>query len=353
MTDADAAFIAAQVAARPAGGHAFLFAHKGFITENHADTLFGSNPAANPALQNTLMAKLAAAGVRYHFCGHDHVHNRAIVASPDGASAIQNIITASDSYKFYVPKSPSNDEKYNTPRRETMLAQELFTIGYSIVAVDGPRVTVDSWASPSDCNGDCDLTADVIPYAFSKRETFGHSLNGKEFLVPQGGSYTAVADAFEGTAAAILDGYNGSGKADYAGRKLAHAVDTGWASRACGTASATLSLWGMSSMIEGLAADKTDPFVLSMSFDRELGHWKFGTGEFGIQTRDASGKWVPAARGPFVVGPWKPGYALGAYGVDPETRTAWAVVDRQGDFRVASFDDAVTAQACALEARKK
>jgi hypothetical protein len=361
MTNADADFIAAQVAARPAGGHAFLFGHKGFITENHADTLFGSNPSSNPALQNTLMASLAGAGVRYHMGGHDHMHNRAIVVSPDGASAIQNIITASDSYKFYIPQNPSNDARYDVPAngitngpRETELAQELFMVGYYIVTVDGPRVTVDYWASPNGCNGDCDETNDVIPYTFTKRETFGYSLNGKEFLVPQNASYAVVSDSFQGSTAKILDGTNGSATADYIGRPLSHAVDTGWTPRACGTASAALTLWGMSSMVPGLAANETDTYVLSMSYDRDNGHWMFDTGAFGIQARNANGDWVPAAsltagEPKFVVGRWQPGYKLGTYGVDPASKTAWAVVDYQGEFRVANFDDAVTQAVCALE----
>ncbi len=234
------------------------------------------------------------------------------------------------------------------------MAQELFTVGYYIVTVDGPRVTVDYWASPNGCNGDCDETNDVIPYTFTKRETFGYSLNGKEFLVPQNASYSVVSDSFEGTTAKILDGTNGSETKDYAGRSLSHAVDTGWTPRACGTASAALTLWGMSSMVPGLAASETDTYVLSMGYDRDNGHWAFGTGEFGIQARDAKGNWVPATsrtagEKKFVVGRWKPGYALGTYGVDPAWKTAWAVVDYQGEFRVANFDDTVTQAVCALE----
>jgi hypothetical protein len=343
------AWVADRLASRPGGTHAFVFGHKGIITENHADTLFGGDPSVNTTLANQYVAALAQNGVRYHVGGHDHMHNRALVASPDGTSAIQNVITASDSFKFYIPQNPPVDVKYDHPPRETPLAQELFTVGYYLVTVDGPRVTVDYWASPNGCNGDCDETLDVIPYSFTKRETFGYSLNGQEFLVAQGGSYTAVADTFQGTEARILGGVNGSGRADWAGRPLAHAVNTGWAERGCGAASATLSLWGMSSMVEGLEAGETDPFVLSMSFARGHGHWQLGTGSFGIQVRDASGAWVAAAHGDDVVGPWKAGYPLGTYGVDPATRTAWAVVDRQGDYRVANFDEAVTAQVCALE----
>jgi hypothetical protein len=132
------------------------------------------------------MSSLFNNGVRYYLGGHDHMHNRALVTSPDGFSTVQNIITASDSYKFYIPQNPSNDAKYNIPAngitngpREMEISQELFKIGYYVVTVDGPRVTVDYYASPNGCAGDCDLTYDIIPYTFTKHETFGYSFPGE------------------------------------------------------------------------------------------------------------------------------------------------------------------------------
>ncbi len=51
------------------------------------------------------------------------MHNRALVMSPDGSSAVQDITASSNSYKFYVPKIPSNDDVYDlfppVPRRAT------------------------------------------------------------------------------------------------------------------------------------------------------------------------------------------------------------------------------------------
>jgi hypothetical protein len=38
----------------------------------------------------------------------------------------------------------------------------------------------------------------------------------------------------------------------------------------------------------------------------------------------------------FVKGPWKAGYPLGTYGVDASAKTAWAVIDYNGDFAVAA-----------------
>ena len=166
----DVNWIGNQFASRPANTHAFSFAHKGLITENHADNLFNSsNPTASQAskdLMETFMKNLQNNGVRYHMGGHDHMHNRAIISSPNtGNYKVQNIIAASDSYKFYIPPYQS---LYNTQSAfrtlETPIAQEIFTVGYYIFTVDGPKVTVDYYAMPNGCDGDCDQTYDVIPY---------------------------------------------------------------------------------------------------------------------------------------------------------------------------------------------
>jgi hypothetical protein len=37
----------------------------------------------------------------------------------------------------------------------------------------------------------------------------------------------------------------------------------------------------------------------------------------------------------FVPGPYVSGYGPGTYGFDPNTRTAWAVINYNGDFAVA------------------
>ncbi len=335
--------------------HAFVFGHKHLISENHADTLFGSNPSANPSgLQDTFMASLFNNGVRYYMGGHDHMHNRAIVTSPDGYSKVQNIILASDSYKFYIPQNPSNDAKYNIPAnginngpREMEIAQELFTIGYYIVTIDGPRVTVDYYASPNGCNDDCDETYDAIPYAFTKHETFGYSLNGKEFLVAEGQSYSGVQDNYDHTFARILSGFNNSTGTDYSNRPFTKTVDTGWTPKTVGTpktdqdtASDILSLWGMTEV----GKTDTDVFTLSMNYDAEKSRPEhLGEGLFGLATKDSNGNWINAVdkniggSKKFVMGAWDPSYELGTYGIDPGTHTAWAVINYNSDFAVAGF----------------
>ena len=71
-----------------------------------------------------------------------------------------------DSYKFYIPPVQAT---FNTQLAfrtlEKPISQEIFTVGYYIFTVDGPKVTVDYYAMPNGCGGDCDETYDVIPYA--------------------------------------------------------------------------------------------------------------------------------------------------------------------------------------------
>jgi len=354
----------AMLASKPTRGHAFVFAHKNLIGEQHTDTLFGANPASNLQGQETFFSSLAGHGVRYFMSGHDHVHQRSLIASPNAAPKVQEIICASDSSKFYIPLgnelyqqtlptptvTVNNDLNYNTPAngvyngpRETSIAQELYKVGYYVVTVDGPRVTVDYYSA--DNTGAVfspeagELLISTTPVLeFTRKERFGYSLNGKEFEIGQGGSYTAVQDSYQDTKARILDGVNRSQAEDGSYRPLTKLVSTGW-TRADEEilASEILSLWGM----EDLGKRQTDEYVLAVTYDhgrvrpRGLGH-----GEFGLASRDRHGEWVNAVdlnsggTNKFVLGPWQPGYPLGTYGVDPSSHTAWAVLNHAGDFAV-------------------
>jgi hypothetical protein len=63
----------------------------------------------------------------------------------------------------------------------------------------------------------------------------------------------------------------------------------------------------------------------------------------GLATKDEDGDWVNAVdmnfggTKKFVLGPWKPGYELGTYGIDLKKHIAWAVINYTGDFAVAGF----------------
>jgi hypothetical protein len=342
--------------------HAFVFSHENLIGENHQDSIFTGYTDANPDMQNAFFASLMNNDVKYYVSGHDHIHQRSIVASPDGNSRVEEIITASNSSKFYTPKSLADAKWYGQKSRETSLSQEMYAIGYYIFTVDGPRVTVEyysddhgNWASDK-CYPEgtapqlCTVAGNQITptFNFVKKETWGYSRNGKETLVPQGGSYVltddtskAVADGESGyqrTTAKILSGSNSSVKKDYNDRHLTRAVDTGWAPKDNKLlASDIFTLWGMADP----GAGKTDVYTLSITYDPRLPK-HLGTGSFGIGTKDANGTWVNAVNNnvggtkKFVRGPWKSSYGLGTYGVDRRTKTAWAVVNYNAGFAVAN-----------------
>ena len=316
------------LSSKPSDSNAFVFGHKGLITPNHTDTLFGSNPASAPALQNQFMSSLDNNGVHYLFGGHDHIDNRAVITSPDGKSQVQDITASSNSYKFYVPQTGSNinDVKYNNPTRETEISQQMFSIGYYIVNVDGPKVNVDFYSSPNGCNGDCDLTS-LPALSYTKQETFGYSLNGKEFLVAAGASFVGISDSiaagngFIGTSMSFTDGVNGNNENIYDGRSTVSDVTTGWTSKEeAGNGalrSDMLSLWGVSD----LSNTSANTFTLEMSYT--------GDGPV-VLRRQVNGVWVDGING----------------GYDALTHKAWGTFAQSaiesGTFAVAAVPEPET-----------
>lgn len=383
--------------------HAFVFAHKGLLTCNHADVLFSKSsgtPADNPTYIDAFMASLAGNNVKYYIHGHDHMHDRSIVTDTNGQNAVHQLLCASDSSKFYVPQGAnnsfpqsgtangshptySNDQYYDVPAfgisRRTPISQELNLrlstssnpvsrdIGFYIFTVDGPNVTVDYYAVTVPvvaASGETDLPSDPggkQSNGFTKRETFGYSLNGKEFLISSGGSYSAVNDSspmdygFVSTSARILAGSNSNTITDANGVSLKKAVHTGWAPQDGETISDILTLWGIGSLgvisgnhvVPNPDPDQTDTYVLQLQFDRyaELGN--IAHGEAGLAALDQGGRWVNAvklnsgsANNPrFIDGPWKSSYGLGTYGASG--KTAWAVINYQGQFAIARSNDKV------------
>jgi hypothetical protein len=343
--------------------HAFVFSHQNLMGENHQDSIFNGYTNANTDMQNTFFASLQSNDVKYYISGHDHIHQRSIISSPDGASKVQELIGASDSSKFYTPKALTDPKWYAQKGRETSLSQEMYHIGYYIFTVDGPRVTIDyysddhgDWKSDSSYpEGPTGAGSQITPtFKFIKKETWGYSLNGHEFLVAQGQTYTSVVDTFGTTTARILSGINGSAAKDYNNRPVTKTVNTGWApkndadgwpkqrNRTAGStpkaddlASNILTLWGMAD----LGSNQTDVYTLSMTYNDKV--HPFGDDGFGVATRDGDGNWINAVdmnllgTKKFVLGPWNPSYGMGTYGVDPSTNTAWAVINYNGDFAVA------------------
>jgi hypothetical protein len=381
--------------------HAFVLSHRGLMGTNHVDCFWGSNPGSKSSTQNPFYASLAENGVRYMLSGHDHLHNRALVDSPDGANQVQQIIHMAASTKFYSPGSLDSfiGSYGDVKQRETQISQELYNVGYYIYTIDGPRVLVDYYSDSEDGfldneeypYGDASVPARLyLPELnFIKKESYGYSTNGQQFLIAQGDSYTIVEDSFGWTKAEILAGTNNSTTTDEtpteiddngtpedpsddiilsAPRPLNKTVNTGWVanpnikmpksykhrwcrnkiwralkSRLHGKLkSHILSLWGMGE----LSTEQTDTYVLSMSFDVLSTFFDVKAmkdikrGKFGIATY-FDGKWVNAVdenfggKKKFVFGRYKPKYGLGTYGIDPRTKTAWAVINYNADFAVA------------------
>ncbi len=346
--------------------HAFVFSHQPLIAENHQDTMFSGYTNANPDWQNAFYASLQSNGVKYFISGHDHMYQRSLVSSPDGSSQIEEIISASNSSKFYTPKPLDDPKWFGQKVRETSISQELYTVGYYIYTVDGPCVTVEyysddhgHWQSDANYpNGAGQPDTGITPiFTFVKKETWGYCQNGRELLVPQGQSYTVVQDSFEGTKAQILDGANMSTVRDGSlnttggvGRPLTKAVDTGWISVArwvekdfepgLDLASNILKLWGMAD----LGSTQSDTYALSLTYGpHQLLPIEIKKGLVGLVTKSKDGHWINAVANNiggtknFVLGPFQSGYELGTYGIDTKTNTAWAVINYTGDFAVAGF----------------
>ncbi len=350
--------------------HAFVFSHQPIIAENHQDGLFSGYTNAHPDWQNTFFASLQRHGVKYVICGHDHIHQRSIIASPDGSSRIEEIISASNSTKFYAPKPLDDSLWFGQKIRETSISQERNSIGYYIYTIDGPSVRVDyyaddhgNWHSDGHFpNGKGRADNGLTPnFNFVEKESWGYYLNGKEYLIPQGASYTVVSESFKGTVARIVDGSNQSTARDGTldrrggiGRRLGKVVATGWIDQKrwqrehpALQRNHSLALVSPVFMLSGLGelgSAVTDRYVLSMSYfpatTPSLSSEKMF---FGLAATDADGNWVNAVNkniggtGKFIAGPWKKEYGLGSYGIDLKTGTAWAVINYNGEFAVAGF----------------
>jgi hypothetical protein len=366
--------------------HAFVFSHQPLMGQNHGDTAFGANVYRFLEDQKEFYKSLQENRVGYYISGHDHLHQRSMITSPDeegnpdlnGEYSVETLIAQSASSKFYSPHplnhrgfgDNSDEEHMNQKHRETSVSQELNNLGYYVYTIDGPRVTVDYYAdadngflSDSDYPYDgSNITPDLN---FVKKESWGYSLNGKKFLIAQGESYNVVKDRCWGTRARIIAGINESEISDAstilddngtpdnpdddvivpARRPLTKVVTTGWTSRVfkCGDLySDIFSLWGMAE----LGTDQTDVYVLWMRHDFPRDVLR---GKAGIAALNAEGEWVNAVklnigkdnnpRPDPVFGPYNPSeHGLGDWGMDPKTKSAWAVLDYNADFAIAGFD---------------
>lgn len=332
-------WVSSVLSSRQTGTHAFVLSHKGLMTQDHTDTVFNAFPAnttsTDAAVQDAFITSLANNKVKYYINGHDHMHDRSHVYTTDGATAkVTQLVTASDSSKFYTPSSPSNDVTYGGGIRQKIVSQELYGIGYYIVTVDDEHVSFDYYSAPS-YSADSITTTPTL--AFKKKETFGYSLKGSDFLIAYGSDYTDVdITSTGGTRAVILDGKNANVAKDISGRSFSVEVNAGFYSADEATSSDILSLKGMDYT---MGSTETDVFALSMSYsDSSITDADIEGQTFGLAKLNANGVWENAVisnsggEAEFVKGAWIDGYTLGTWGVDTTSKTVWAVINSNGYF---------------------
>ncbi|MGA4506415.1 metallophosphoesterase family protein [Propionibacteriaceae bacterium G1746] len=337
-----------RVLNRPEGMHCLVYAHKNLVGQNHVDSMFGGTPAANKAALNRFISIMDRGNVHTVASGHDHMHHRSLVVSPDGQSTVEQLIAGNDSAKFYTPRVPAIADTYGV--NETVLSQELWTLTHYVVTVDGPRLYIDLYSMSTGVDYQTTWLGRTPPdTGWFWREQWGYSLNGRNFVVAPGEGYQVVQDSFGKTRARILEGVNGSTKADYAGRRMSKQIGTGWQAAGPGDDSDRLYLWGIADNLQlndpaltGLwphadETDESDTFVLQLTGTPQGFR---ADGSYGLATRTRDGRWVNAVdenhggTKRFVRGAHRPGHALGTHGVDPVTGNVWAVVNHGGVFAV-------------------
>ncbi|XHR28954.1 MAG: dockerin type I domain-containing protein [Chthoniobacteraceae bacterium] len=357
---------------------AFVFSHKNILGGNHKDGLFGASLSNDPGdgsvysgtaatfrkeAEDHFIKTLDSNDVAYAIGGHDHHHKYSVVNDPQNSSySVRQLILASDSSKFYTPANPMSVN-------ETVVSEELYQVGYYIFTVDGPRVTMDYYGIPANVEGKYVGTANgyftatpTLTGNWVKHQTIGHSLNGQEFLIAQGSSYTTVADntdlavsgsatygetGFVGTSMEILSGSNTSTVTTTvksgATRALTKAIATGWAPAISGTtASDVLSLWGFAD----ISATKTDTITVAITVPTTALTSTISADNYVLGARDPkSGKWINAVdynitggTKTAINGAYTSSYTLGYHGIVDNgdgTATVWAVVNGNAqDFAV-------------------
>ncbi len=347
---AQQAWISSRIDATTRGTeHAFVFSHQPLIASNHEDSPFGFLDEHTDD-QNTFYADLVANDVAFYISGHDHLHDRSLVTSPDGLSTVEQLISAPSCPKFYAPNYDTpewRDQKF----RKEVISTEYNNPGYYIYTVSGPIVTCDYYADstggwvagsrpnawPAGAENETDLQTPT--FNFVLKDTWRFSLNGQAFSVAQGDDYSIVSDNYSGTSVQ-LDGTNTSTSVECATcadatsntMPLLKRITTGWKDQTAGVNSSILLLDGMNEN----GAATVAPYLLSMS----TGSANVGTR---IVAKDNDGNWVDAStltqNGPsYVTGAGSDAYAAGTYGYDADLGTAWVVLDYDGTFAIKQYD---------------
>ena len=196
-----------STAANPDPGvvNSFVIGHKNLIGANHVDNLFGANPSSNPAVQNAFYDILAQNHVDAYISGHDHIMQLDRVTSPDGDTTITQIISGSDSNKFYVPAGTppntngglTNAEQYG--RTEDVIYQNLNELSYWIFTVDGDEVHAAfyaAWSGATLQGGE--YVMNVTPTALNFREVYDFSFRNGVLVAPEPSTWAMMLAGFAG-----------------------------------------------------------------------------------------------------------------------------------------------------------
>jgi hypothetical protein len=97
-------------------------------------------------------------------------------------------------------------------------------------------------------------------------------------------------------------------------------------------------------MANTMGSTQTGNYTLSLSYSPPTSSLGIQGGNFGLVAKNNNGSWMNAVDGNFggtknfVLGPWSSSATLGTYGLDTNAHTAWAVINFNGDFAVAGFE---------------
>lgn len=117
--------------------HVFAFAHKmAFFSGNHTDGMWDALPQ-----RDTFMKSLKEAGAKTVFFGHDHLYDHLSAKLPDWGDdqAIHQFVIGTAGAPFVKGKTLTTKDHDWTLNRIAHVEKEL---GYCVVDVDGPKVTI-------------------------------------------------------------------------------------------------------------------------------------------------------------------------------------------------------------------
>lgn len=158
-----------QIAANPKVEHVFVFGHTPAFSAHHQDCL-----AENSGLRNSLM-RTVKKGRGIYFCGHDHFYARAMVPVYDPNNItingyIQQIITPSGAP--FLTGNRSDNHKWDGRYQNCDVKPRTYidnSMGYQLVTVEGPKITVQYFATMDGASYSRDEETGAYSYEFNSK----------------------------------------------------------------------------------------------------------------------------------------------------------------------------------------